>query len=152
MIQDLTFTIYGTPRTKKNHGRRVKRGKRTFSVPSEAHEYWVAIARKSLPLIRQQIADSDIGIPITADVNCAAVIFRHADVGDAVGFYEAIADWLQKVGILANDVQIRQWDGSRLRQDSKLPRIEITLDQLEPREKTPRAMRKMAPKKGAMKA
>lgn len=152
MIRGLKFTIFGTPRTKKNHGRRIKRGRRIFNVASEAHENWVEIARKSLRLIRQQIADAGITLPITADVNCAALYFRHADVGDAVGFHEAVADWLQKVGILKNDVQIRQWDGSRLRQDPKLPRIEITLDQLEPREKTPRAMRRMAPKKGAMKA
>lgn len=148
MIQGLTFTIYGTPRTKKNHGRRKYsfRKKRTFNVPSEAYETWAEIAKQSLPLIRQQIADAGFGLPIGADLNCGAVFYRHADVGDAVGFYQAVADWMEDVGILTDDVQIRQWEGSRLRQDPALPRIVVTLDQIGPREKTPRAAKKSAKK------
>lgn len=148
MIQGLTFTIYGTPRTKKNHGRRKYsfRKKRTFNVPSEAYETWAGTAKKSLPLIKQQVADAGVDLPITVDLNCSAQVFRHADVGDAVGFYQGLADWLEDVGVLKNDVQIRQWDGSRLRQDPALPRIVVTLDQIGPREKTPRAARKSAKK------
>ena len=140
MIQGLTFTIYGTPRTKKNSGRRKYsfRQKRTFNVPSEAYETWAAIAGKSLPLIRQIVDDAGIGLPIAADVNCAALIYRHADVGDAVGFQQGLADWLENAGILKNDVQIRTWDGTRLLKDATMPRIEVTLDELPAREKTKR--------------
>lgn len=146
MIQGLTFTIYGTPRTKKNHGRRIKRGTRTYNVPSEAYEDWTAIARKSLPLIRQQIDDAGVVLPITADVNCTAVFYRDADAGDAVGYYQGLADWLENVGVLKNDVQVRTWNGSELRKDTTLPRIVITLDELPAREKTPRAAKKSAKK------
>ena len=147
MIEGLTFSVYGAPRTKKNSGRRKYSfaRKRTFNVPSEAYETWARIARKSLPLIKQQIADAGVGLPISCDLNCQAVIYRLADAGDAVGFYQGLADWLQDVGIVVDDVQIRQWDGSRLTKDAKLPRIEITLDELPAREKTPRAAK--GPKK-----
>jgi Holliday junction resolvase RusA-like endonuclease len=143
VIRGLTFTIDGAPRTKKNHGRRKYSfaRKRTFNVPSEAYEEWERIARKSLPLIRQQIEDAGVGLPIAADLNCAAVIYRQADCGDAVGYYQGLADWLERAGVIGDDVQIRQWDGSRLKKDAKLPRIEVTLDELPPREKTPRAAR-----------
>lgn len=144
MIQRLCFTIYGAPRTKKNHGRRKYSfaKKRTFNVPSEAYEEWASIARKSLRLIRQQIGDAGVEIPIAVDVNCCATIYRDKDSGDAVGYYQGLADWLENVGIVKNDVQIRQWNGSELKQDPKLPRIEVRLDELPPREKTPRAPRK----------
>lgn len=153
MIQGLQFVIYGTPRTKKNSGRRKYsfRMKRTLNVPSEAYETWESVAFKSLPLIRQICRDAGVLLPIGSDVNCAALVYRHADVGDAVGFYQGLADWLQKVGILLNDVQVRQWDGARLLKDSKLPRIEVTLDELPARAKTARAPRKKATaKKGGL--
>jgi len=144
LIQELSFVIYGAPRTKKNHGRRKYsfRMKRTLNIPSEAYENWASIALKSLPLIRQQIADAGVKLPIAADVNCAALFYRQADAGDACGFYQGLADWMEDVGILVDDVQVRQWDGARLRKDSKLPRIEVTLDELPAREKAPRSTRK----------
>lgn len=144
MIQGLTFTIYGAPRTKKNHGRRKYsfKKKRTFNVPSEQYETWARIARMSLPLIQQQMADAGVELPIAADLNCRAMIYRDADAGDAVGYYQGLADWLEDVGIVVDDVQIRQWDGSRLAKDGALPRIEVTLDELPAREKTPRASRR----------
>ena len=138
MIQGLTFTIHGAPRTKKNHGRRIRRGNRTYSIPSEAYEAWTVEARKSLPAIWRALHHAGITGPITADLNCTALIWRHADVGDAVGYYQGIADWLESVGIIKNDVQIRAWDGSRLLKDAQFPRVEITLDELEPRVKPKR--------------
>ena len=141
MIQgfQFQFEIFGAPRTKKNHGRRVKRGNRIFNIPSEAFEQWSGIARKSLPLIRQMAKDAGLTLPIRQDVNCAAIFYREADAGDCVGYQQAVADWMQSAGILADDVQIRQWDGTRIKVDKRLPRINVTLDELPPREKTPRA-------------
>lgn len=138
MISGFQFVVYGTIRTKKNHPRRLRRGTRTYTVPSEAHEHWEMNAMRSLPEIRRRAAALGIGLPIGADVNCAALIYRHADVGDAVGFYESIADWMQGAGIVKNDVQVRSWDGTRLMKDAERPRVEITLDELPAREKTAR--------------
>lgn len=63
-------------------------------------------------------------------VNCRALIYRQANVGDAVGYYQAIGDWLQKAGAVVNDKWIVSWDGTRLRKDSQAPRIEIELTEV----------------------
>lgn len=134
MIVTPKFTLFGVPRTKKNHGERVKRGHRTFTVPSAAHERWVWIAKKSLPVVRQQLLDAGLVLPITVPLNAAVQIYREAWIGDAVGYYQAIADWLEKVGIVENDRQIRSWDRTRLRKDADLPRVEIVLEEVEDEE------------------
>lgn len=141
MSFEVSFTIYGAPRTKKNHGRRKYSftRKRTFNVPSAEYEAWAVIAQKSLPLIRQQIGDAGVGLPITANLNCRAIIYRDAAAGDAVGYYQGLADWLENVGVVENDRQVCQWDGSRLKKDAALPRIEVTLSALAAEEQTPRA-------------
>ena len=130
MIVTPKFTLFGAPRTKKNHGQRLKRGNRVFNVASDAHERWVWIAKKSLPVVRQQLLDAGLVLPITAPLNAVALIYREAWTGDAVGYYQAIADWLQKIGIIENDRQIRSWDGTRLRKDADLPRVEIVLEEV----------------------
>jgi Holliday junction resolvase RusA-like endonuclease len=67
----------------------------------------------------------------TAKVRCAAVFYRDADRGDAVGYYQGLADLLEKRGVLANDKQIADWNGSELRKDAQRPRVELTLEVLE---------------------
>lgn len=121
----LTFIITGPPRTKKNHGRRIKRGKRTYTIPSEAYETWNESAQLQFAKIR---AEASIRLPITENVNVRALFMRHADVGDAVGFYQAIADSMENAGILENDRQIVSWDGSRLLKDKDNPRIIVAVE------------------------
>lgn len=118
----MTFVILGAPRTKKNHGRRIKRGNRIFHVPSEAHEAWAGAA------VLQLAAQNRARGCIDWDVNCRALIYRDAKRGDAVGYYQAIADALQAAGVLINDVCVVSWDGSRMFKDAANPRVEITLD------------------------
>jgi len=117
----ITFIIDGAPRTKKNHGRRIKRGTRTYTIPSEAYMVWNEYAVLQL---RQQFK----GFPITCNENCRALILRHATAGDAVGYYQAIADTLENAGVLVNDRQIVSWDGSRLDKDAMKPRVIVTLE------------------------
>ena len=136
MSELITFEVPGPPRTKKNHGERVRRGTRTLSVPSEAYRVWAWRAKFAVPAIRRAAAEIGLALPITADVNCRATFYRHADVGDAVGFYQGVADWMENVGILKNDVQIRSWDGSRLSKDKARPRVEVTLEAIEQRSST----------------
>ena len=69
-------------------------------------------------------------LPFTVPVNVRALFFRHADVGDAVGFYQGLADTLLEGGIVANDSLIRSWDGSRLLVDKKDPRVIVTVEEL----------------------
>jgi hypothetical protein len=65
--------------------------------------------------------------PIAEPVNCAALFYRDADRGDAVGFYQGLADLLEKGGVVSNDKWIVTWDGARLCKDASRPRVELTL-------------------------
>lgn len=145
MIVTPKFTLFGPPRTKKNHGQRLKRGNRVFNVASDAHERWVWMARQSMPTIRQQMLDAGLVLPLPLSIplNARGLIFREKETGDAVGYYQAIADWLQKVGIVENDEQIRSWDGMRLRKDADLPRVEIVLEEVEDEEYTALVARRL---------
>lgn len=116
------FVINGAPRTKKNHGRRVwaRKLKRTVSVPSEAFEVW---EEKALWQLRQLWR----GKPIARPVFVAAIFYRQAKTGDAVGYYQGLADILQKAGVVVDDKFIVHWDGSRMRKDAARPRVEIVI-------------------------
>ena len=119
----MKLTLYAAPRTKKNHGFRTKQG---HQMPSAAYSAWDRVAQMQIakwrcagngPLIRA----------IDYPVNVKALFYREALVGDAVGFYQALADTLEKGGIVENDSLIRSWDGSRLFKDKDNPRIEIEI-------------------------
>lgn len=129
----LAFVIFGAPRTKKNHSRIVGRNTgRMRLLPSEAHEEWERVALGSMYGIRAAARKFGVGLPIAEDVNCRAVFYRQANIGDANGYYQALADFLQNAGIVKNDQQIKQWDGARLRKDSANPRIEVWLEAIAP--------------------
>lgn len=125
----LSFTIPGAPRTKKNHGKVLWRGKRKLHVPSDAYMAWNAAAQLWLARWRsgRRPDMAPLVLPVRSAVNCAALFYRHANMGDAVGFQQAIADALQEAGIVENDRLIVSWDGSRLLKDAANPRIEVTL-------------------------
>lgn len=150
------FTVYGPPRTKKNSLRRKRRGNRTFTVPSEAFCAWESRARLSLPAVRRGFENAGVSLPITDALNCDIQVYLEVFNGDPVGFYQGFADWLQKVGIIANDAQVRSWDGSWLHKDADRPRIECQLAVVEDTEfarvMAARARRKpRAPRKRALK-
>jgi hypothetical protein len=113
MQRSVRFTIMGSPRTKKNHGWRTKHGKH---MPSKAWAKWAAWA---------ELDGAPFGI--LWDVNCKALFYRDAKRGDAVGFYQGLADLLEKRGVVVNDKQLVSWDGSRLLKDKDNPRVEVEL-------------------------
>lgn len=120
----ISFTITGPPRTKKNSEVLNLRGPKPRKMSSKAYQEWNASAQMQIALFRarnKQILTWD------RQVNCKALFYRHADVGDAVGFYQALADALQEGGILVNDRQIVSWDGSRMLKDAENPRVELTI-------------------------
>lgn len=137
----MRFTIVGPPRTKKNSGRRLMRGGRVYSVPSEAAVAWEASAIAQLMRRGRRPpldgADGNRGMSpllISIPVSVRALVYRDANRGDLVGYLQAIGDALQgghgksKVPcVLVDDVQIKSWDGSRLLIDKVNPRVEIEL-------------------------
>jgi len=125
----VAFVIPGAPRTKKNHSRIVGRfTARPRVLPSQQYETWEQGAMGSMYGIRAAARKFGVGLPLVQDINCRAVFYRDAESGDANGYYQALADFLEKAGVVANDKQIRQWDGSRLAKDRDSPRVEVFLE------------------------
>lgn len=117
----LRFIIHGAPRTKKNHGWRTKTGRQ---MPSKAFAEWNKQAQMWLMTVRVLYRDM---LPIDKPVNCRALFYRDAERGDAVGYYQALADALQEARIVEDDKLIVSWDGSRLSKDAEGPRIWVEL-------------------------
>ena len=67
---------------------------------------------------------------LAVPLNCRALFYRDANRGDAVGYYQGLADVLEEIGLLADDEHIVSWDGSRLLLDRVNPRVEVTLTPL----------------------
>lgn len=129
------LTIYGRPTTKKTKNQVAIVAGRPRVFPSKKWREWVDGARV-------EVHSKLPSFPIKEEVNCRATFYRWRNAGDAVGYYQALADFLETclacrrrtcscndagVRILADDKWIVSWDGSRLRKDNDDPRIEVTL-------------------------
>ncbi len=155
----MKLTVHGEPRTKKTHNQTILVGRqlaawlrpllslpdkhlarailnRVKVIPSKAHREWVKDSRiefhqegpLSLPLLDQPY-------------NCKAIFYRSRRIGDAVGFYQGLADLLQDknisatrgvvLNVLTDDKWIQTWDGSRLEIDRAKPRVEVELTPME---------------------
>ena len=116
--------LMAPPRTKKNSGQFVSIGKgekkRTIILPSKAYREW---EKQVLGEAKKQAGSLAIDYPVNARV----IFYRERATGDAVGYYQAIADVLQKAGVLKDDRYIVSWDGSRLAKDAVKPRVEVEL-------------------------
>jgi len=132
------FVIDGAPRTKKNSGRivTIPAGRRCrfcgvargFSklLPSEAHEEWYKSAITQAFVIKALLAGRGVELPISGAVSVECLVYcENRNIGDVAGYYQAVGDFLQSAGIIVNDSQIEDWDGSRRAVDKHRPRIEI---------------------------
>jgi Holliday junction resolvase RusA-like endonuclease len=116
-----TLVILGAPRTKKNSSRIVVAGQRHRVLPSIAHERWYQTA---LPQLRAQWCGRPV---LQTPVSVRAYFYRERRVGDLLNYEQALADALERSGIVENDKLIVSWDGSRLRSDRSRPRIELLI-------------------------
>ena len=114
------------PRTKKNSSRIVKGLKHPILLPSKAYKIWEKAATASMADCCLEMNRYRL-MGLTDSVNVEAKIYRDRDVGDTNGFTQAIGDWLQHAGILANDRQIDGWDGTERLKDAECPRIELCI-------------------------
>jgi hypothetical protein len=117
-MSELRLVLLGAPRTKKNHGSVKMVGKKRVHVPSAAYMTWRNAVVQQIPA-RTRVPDQPY--------NCRALIYRETLTGDAVGYYQAIADMLQEAGVVSDDKWIEAWDGSRLLKDAHRPRVELVL-------------------------
>lgn len=108
------------PRTKKNSGQIITVNGRQLMMPSPEYRKWETGCARAAMYDRTAPA-------ITFEVNCAALIYRDRNVGDAVGYYQAIADCLEALGVVRNDRLIVSWDGTRMLKDALNPRVELEL-------------------------
>jgi Holliday junction resolvase RusA-like endonuclease len=126
----LRFTIVGAPRTKKNSGKIIQvrvsgGGTRPMFLPSDAWAEYEAIVKPELQrMIRQDVGDY---VPINYKVRVEALFYRAADIGDWCGYAQGLGDLLQAAGVIADDILIDNWDGTRLMKDSAKPRVEVKI-------------------------
>jgi len=129
------FVIHGAPRTKKNSSRVVnigpmcrtcgKRGGFPKVLPSEAYEAWEKEALAQCEGIKHHLRRAGFTLPLDGPVSVEVAIYRERDTGDTVGFLQAVGDMLQAAGMVTDDRQIEDWDGSRRLKDSANPRVEV---------------------------
>jgi Holliday junction resolvase RusA-like endonuclease len=117
----MNLRILGAPRTKKTSNRVLRFGRFNKVVPSAA---WLAWRDIAVPQLRLQWAGR---APIDQSINVAAVFYRDAKRGDAVGYYQSLADVLQEAGVVIDDKVITSWDGSRLSKDALNARVEVEI-------------------------
>lgn len=97
-------------------------------MPSEQWEAWAQVATLG---IAGQLRKITVRCPLPDRAyNCAAIFYRDANRGDAVGYYQGLADVLEKAQVITDDKFITQWDGSRLLVDRENPRVELVLTEV----------------------
>ena len=142
--ESITFVLPVVPRTKKNSRTHVRKRAKTGNMitvplPSDAYRemegqivMWARTslatdANKSLVLDRNNKACRAERLFLAQPLNCCAIFYREKDLGDAVGYYQGLADALEAAGVVADDKWIKRWWGSDLAKDGMRPRIEVTL-------------------------
>ena len=127
----LHFNLPGPPRTKKNHNRLVRAGGRYRVLPSKPYEEWRRSLEGYALHLMMSLRRHGVRLPITRPVRVAATFYRDRNIGDLVGYQQALADWMEGVGLLENDRQIVSWDGTRMDVDRERPRIEVEIETAE---------------------
>ena len=128
--ESISFVLPVTPRTKKNSRTHVRKRAKTgnmITVPLPSDAYREMEGQIISWCFRQIGKIARLSYTLAQPLNCAAIFYREKNIGDAVGYYQGLADALEAAGVVANDKWITQWDGSRLAKDADRARIEVTL-------------------------
>lgn len=64
-------------------------------VPGAPYRKWFDSIMDFGPLIREQLAEDGVKLPLACNVQVCALIYRDAERGDLIGYLESIADALQ---------------------------------------------------------
>ena len=121
-----TFVLPVVPRTKKNSRTHVRKRAKTgnmITVPLPSDAYREMEKKICGWTVHLGFASAYLAQPL----NCCAIFYREKNLGDAVGYYQGLADALEAAGVVADDKWIKRWWGSDLAKDGMRPRIEVTL-------------------------
>lgn len=119
-MPEVTITLPGSIRSKKNSKRIFSCGRFKRVLPSKAYEAWEKEARLEVCFYWEREN------PLTCPVSVEAHVFYAGKQPDLSGCLESIGDCLEGI-VWADDKLIESWDGSRLHHDKKNPRTEITV-------------------------
>ena len=128
-VRHAEYVVPGNVRVKKNSLRRIRRGNRTLTISSAAHQAWenTAVLRMQSQRHRQP------SVATWGSVNLRALIYLDREPGltNLDNLIASVMDALQSAEVVTDDCLIRGFDGSRIRLDRKNPRVEISLTPLE---------------------
>lgn len=142
-----TLVISGPARTKKTSDQfGTVKGKR-MKFPSAAWRVWMRTAQigfqgglilRAAPSLQRALyvatpmqmpSGAVAWAPLDGAFNCRALFYLDPrQHGDAVGYYQGLADLLEARYVIKNDRSLRSWDGSRLMHDHSSPRVEVALE------------------------
>ena len=125
---EISFTILGDPRTKKNSSRIVTtKAGRSFLIPSKQYkEYEQSFCQQTKS---QKV--SGLKIDEKVCVKCIYYMRTHRKV-DLTNLLSATMDCMVAAGVIEDDNSkiAAANDGSRVRYDKESPRVEITISSL----------------------
>lgn len=134
----LRYTIYGDPRTKKNH-QQLKSSGRKCPVCGKREKIWVGQSAQHDEYAKT--AEVQLGNPppqpIDYPVNVECIYYMKTERRvDQLNLLEATDDILVAAGVLLDDNAkiVAAHDGSRVRYDKNNPRVEITITPFEEEE------------------
>lgn len=123
----ILFVLPVSPRTKKNNGQIVTRGKYPVLLPSKQY---LAFEKECLPYLNRVKQTAGV-INYPVNVQCSFFMETRRRV-DLPNLLNAIDDAMVKAGLVIDDNRdiIAGHDGSRVFHDKSYPRIEIRITEL----------------------
>lgn len=130
--EPISFTIPVPPRTKKNHSRIVRTGRRFRMLPSEAYERYETEAMAWIAENRPELTRMRLSVPVRVSAVFYVDAARRVDIN---GLNQGLHDMMVKAGILADDSAINpqvivSTDGTGVMVDRKNPRTAVTITPL----------------------
>lgn len=122
----MEFIILTEPRTKKTGNQATVQNGRMRVFPNKLYQ---AFEKECIKQIREQNVDSCEELWGDASLHVCVKFYNTTHhKRDLNNLQQAIADTLQKAGVIKNDCLIESWDGSRKMYDKDKPRLEIVIE------------------------
>ena len=125
-MENVRIVIPGRPITKKNHSQIVKRGNRTFLIPSKQYIAYEKLCGIYIGGVLKQ----NINTPI--NLKCLYYMPTHHKV-DLCNLLAATCDILTKYDVIEDDNSniVISHDSSRVLYDKENPRVEIYIERID---------------------